>query len=169
MRLTHLLTVVVVGLVFSTLAYQQLTQGASMGWNDGQQRMTNQHAVVRTVGSVAAVPAPQVVVLDASPPPPEPAKATAASPSAAAEAAPTTPEWMQPEHNFLAFNKHAQAALSGVTPKGTTLHFTFGSGVMMDFVKNCARARALSATANAHAAHHLLPRAHAAHYLLARR
>ena len=58
---------------------------------------------------------------------------------AAVEAPPTAaelPAWMRPESSALAFNSHAQAQLARVTPRGTTMHFTFGSSVMMDFVKN---------------------------------
>ena len=36
----------------------------------------------------------------------------------------------------MAFNSPARTSLMQVRPRGTTLHFTFGSAVMMDFVKN---------------------------------
>jgi len=145
MRLSAFAGVVVAGLLCSTLAYQHLTSTAYysnlVGTSDGHQRMTNQHAVVKTVGSVAAAPVPQLVVPDASPPPP-PESVQATATAASTPDAPAVPEWMQPDHNYLAFNDHAKGALSRVAPKGTTLHFTFGSGVMMDFVKNCERSAA---------------------------
>ncbi|KOO32476.1 glycosyltransferase family 77 protein [Chrysochromulina tobinii] len=36
----------------------------------------------------------------------------------------------------LALNEPAKHALAAVEPRGTTIHFTFGTSVMMDFVKN---------------------------------
>ena len=81
---------------------------------------------------------------------------TAAATTAAARATPTTatalsssgevhgevqgePAWLLRASNSsaLLLNAPARAALSAVAqPAGTTLHFTFGSAVMMDFVKN---------------------------------
>ena len=141
--------VVLVGLTLSSLAYRHLTNTSYYSFSeDGQQqRMTNQHAVVHYAAS-ASYGTPPLVHND-PPPPPPPLDAAAATvamaekiipvekPAAAASSVPTA-EWMDPEHNFLAFNEHAKRELTPVTPKGTTLHFTFGSGVMMDFVKNCA-------------------------------
>ena len=46
------------------------------------------------------------------------------------------PLWLEPSHTNLLFNSHAQAQLAPYEPARTTLHFTFGSAVMMDFVKN---------------------------------
>ena len=143
--------VVLVGLTLSSLAYRHLTNTSYYSFSeDGQQqRMTNQHAVVHYAAS-ASYGTPPLVHND-PPPPPPPLDAAAATPAvaekiipaekpaAAAASSVPTAEWMDPEHNFLAFNEHAKRELTPVTPKGTTLHFTFGSGVMMDFVKNCAR------------------------------
>ena len=61
-----------------------------------------------------------------------PANAAAAVASAPAEA----PTWMRPEASALAFNAPARAEFAGVSPRGATLHFTFGTSSMMDFVKN---------------------------------
>ena len=61
-----------------------------------------------------------------------PANAAAAVASAPAEA----PAWMRPEASALAFNAPARAEFAGVSPRGATLHFTFGTSSMMDFVKN---------------------------------
>jgi hypothetical protein len=36
----------------------------------------------------------------------------------------------------LALNEPAKHALAAIEPRGTTIHFTFGTSVMMDFVKN---------------------------------
>ena len=46
------------------------------------------------------------------------------------------PLWLEPPQTNLLFNSHAQAQLAPYEPARTTLHFTFGSAVMMDFVKN---------------------------------
>ena len=43
---------------------------------------------------------------------------------------------MAPDRTALVYNNASYAALAPYTPKGTTLHFTFGSAVMLDFVKN---------------------------------
>ena len=67
-----------------------------------------------------------------SPPPTTSPPARAAGLSPAAE----LPRWLTPIGSALLFNAPARSALSGLAPKGTTLHFTFGSAVMMDFVKN---------------------------------
>ena len=66
----------------------------------------------------------------AEPPPP------AAAAVAADGTPPPLPKWMQPENNNLLLNEAAVAHLRAVPPAGTTLHFTFGSSVMTDFVKN---------------------------------
>ena len=44
--------------------------------------------------------------------------------------------WLERGRTALAFNQHALRTLSAVVPRQTTLHFTFGSAVMMDFVNN---------------------------------
>ena len=67
-----------------------------------------------------------------SPPPPPPPELSLPPPPLAKE----LPAWLEPEGTALAFNTHAKAALRSIRPRGTTLHFTFGSSVMMDFVKN---------------------------------
>ena len=46
------------------------------------------------------------------------------------------PLWLETGETNLLFNSHAQAQLAPYVPARTTLHFTFGSAVMMDFVKN---------------------------------
>tara|TARA_B100000524_G_scaffold344764_1_gene242466 strand:+ start:205 stop:2913 length:2709 start_codon:yes stop_codon:yes gene_type:complete len=46
------------------------------------------------------------------------------------------PKWLLPEGTALVFNGWAKVALAHFKPRGTTLHFTFGSAVMIDFVKN---------------------------------
>jgi hypothetical protein len=94
--------------------------------------------------AAAAAPQPQQPQQQQQPPqpqqqqPPQPQQQPAAA-AAAADAAPRVPRvprWLQPEQSALAFNSPAVASLAAVTPKGSTLHFTFGSSVMMDFVKN---------------------------------
>ena len=154
-RLGHLIGVVVIGLIFSSVAFRSLSQstGVSMWASDSTSRMRSQHAVV-TYGAALA---PQE--LPPPPPPPLPQQQDAAalpvkprvSAAAAASAPPpafdglaerpavvptAVPDWLQPEHSYLAFNGHSRAALAHIVPKGSTLHFTFGSSVMMDFVKN---------------------------------
>ena len=44
--------------------------------------------------------------------------------------------WLQPDQTALVFNSAARAALAPLAPERTTLHFTFGSAVMIDFLKN---------------------------------
>ena len=46
------------------------------------------------------------------------------------------PRWLEPDQSYLAFNEPARKAFARVEPVQTTLHFTFGSSIMMDFVKN---------------------------------
>lgn len=66
----------------------------------------------------------------------------AAQPAAQPARKARIPRWLQPEQSALAFNAPAVAELAPVgpenvgPPRGTTLHFTFGSSVMVDFVKN---------------------------------
>jgi len=57
--------------------------------------------------------------------------ASRAPPPAAATSA-----WTPPTDCALAFNGPARAMLGETPIRGTTLHFTFGTAVMMDFVKN---------------------------------
>lgn len=97
-----------------------------------------------TGSEVSATPADSTGSVDpvadpvaASPPPSSPPTAVpeysnATKPSRSAE----LPRWLQPDASALTFNAAAREQLSPVTPKGTTLHFTFGSSIMMDFVKN---------------------------------
>jgi len=49
---------------------------------------------------------------------------------------PQSQPWMRTEKTALVLNEAARAAFGAVEPRGTTIHFTFGSAVMMDFVKN---------------------------------
>ena len=44
--------------------------------------------------------------------------------------------WLEPDRTHLLYNDHAKRQLAPYVPAATTLHFTFGSAVMMDFVKN---------------------------------
>ena len=47
------------------------------------------------------------------------------------------PAYMRPERSALRFNNASAASLAPLgEPRGATLHFTFGSAVMMDFVRN---------------------------------
>ena len=70
------------------------------------------------------------------------AATVAATTEPATTGAPATlanlPAWMLPEVSgrALALNEPAKHALAAVVPRGTTIHFTFGTSVMMDFVKN---------------------------------
>lgn len=70
------------------------------------------------------------------------AATVAATTEPATTGAPATlanlPAWMLPEVSgrALALNEPAKHALAAVEPRGTTIHFTFGTSVMMDFVKN---------------------------------
>ena len=41
-----------------------------------------------------------------------------------------------PENTALVFNEAGREVFGQLEPLGTTIHFTFGSAVMMDFVKN---------------------------------
>ena len=43
--------------------------------------------------------------------------------------------YMDPDRTALVYNNASRAALAPHDPRGSTLHFTFGSAVMMDFVK----------------------------------
>jgi hypothetical protein len=122
---TSVVGLVIISLGLSALAYRSLSHSdaVTVNWRDGQKRMTNQHAVIRTIVS--------------APPPPEKASDDAAPLPVRVVAPKPMPAWLLPEHSFLAFNEHARSLLREYTaPAGTTLHFTFGSGVMMDFVKN---------------------------------
>ena len=62
-----------------------------------------------------------------------PAPDAAAAPPAAAA---SPPAWMRPNASALSLNPPAAAEFAAVEPLGTTLHFTFGTSSMMDFVKN---------------------------------
>ena len=44
--------------------------------------------------------------------------------------------WLLPENTALVFNEAGREVFGQLEPLGTTIHFTFGSAVMMDFVKN---------------------------------
>ena len=44
--------------------------------------------------------------------------------------------WLLPENTALVFNEAGREVYGQLEPRGTTIHFTFGSAVMMDFVKN---------------------------------
>ena len=82
---------------------------------------------------------PESDVSSSPPPPPanEAIRATSAPDSvvqATASVAVAEVAWMR-RSNFV-FSPIAHKTLAHVAPRGTTLHFTFGTSVMMDFVKN---------------------------------
>lgn len=52
-----------------------------------------------------------------------------------------TPAWMRPDASALALNAPARTEFATISPRGVTLHFTFGTSSMMDFVKNVGAAR----------------------------
>ena len=97
-------------------------------------------AQIPVAAAVEVVTAVTTDTISPPPPPPPPEQqqqpALTAAPTSAAGAA--LPAWMKPEVSgrALAFNAPGQAALASVEPRGTTMHFTFGTSVMMDFVKN---------------------------------
>jgi len=109
-------------------------------------RMAHQHAVI-AYDTAGGLPGPQLntgkQLTNPQPPADELATPIAAS-SQAAE--PEPPAWLcgptcskrasTSEAVALLFNQPARIELSSYTPRGTTLHFTFGSSIMMDFVKN---------------------------------
>ena len=142
-RVTHLAIAIAVGLTVSTVAYRGLTMRTadSSNLSDGV-RMTTQHAVVRYAsGSGSASPVATTYASTSPPPPPlppppPPPPQASVSPLGSGTQPAAVPEWLQPSRTALAFNAAARSDLSGVVPRGTTLHFTFGSSVMMDFVKN---------------------------------
>ena len=80
-----------------------------------------QNDVDPVAGSPPPVRAPPLVTQATSNKPAEPA---------------ALPRWLRPEASALTFNEAARVQLAPIQPAGTTLHFTFGSSVMMDFVKN---------------------------------
>ena len=134
MRLSFLVGTVVVGLLCSTLAFHSLSGNRS---SFSGSRMTSQHASIQYVGTVLR-PQAELRVNDA-PPPPVPIAAKdlpPPSPPPPLAALRATPEWMSPAKTYLAFNSPAKDTLARQQPHGTTIHFTFGSSVMMDFVKN---------------------------------
>eukprot|EP00965_Chrysotila_dentata_P125969 4163633-Pleurochrysis_carterae.AAC.3 len=118
MRVSHVAaTFFLVGLPFSL--YRALNSVSSAGISYG--RLHDQHAIIQEVlpsqGEAAA-------------PPP------AAKPAATLTADSELPRWLHPDASALMYNQAARMELAPITPRGTTLHFTFGSSVMMDFVKN---------------------------------
>ena len=48
---------------------------------------------------------------------------------------------MRPDASALALNAPARTEFATISPRGVTLHFTFGTSSMMDFVKNVGAAR----------------------------
>ena len=54
----------------------------------------------------------------------------------AGEARPATPAWKLPEESNLVVNAPGTALLAATEPRTTTLHFTFGSLSMLDFLHN---------------------------------
>ena len=64
--------------------------------------------------------------------PPSTAQASSSAPLNAS----TAPRWLEPPATHLLYNQHAKGRLASYEPARTTLHFTFGSAVMIDFVKN---------------------------------
>ena len=50
---------------------------------------------------------------------------------------PATPQtWIEPKNTALVFNEAGRKVFENLPPHGATIHFTFGSAVMMDFVQN---------------------------------
>ena len=143
-------------LLYRTL-FAQFESASLSSWSSSG-RMANQHAVVSEIpprptwaeaqrflhpmrhepldfedgtAPVKAGPEAAVPVAEVDQPQSQPAKPTALAPS-------SEPAWMQPDVSgrALALNAPARAAFSRIEPRGTTVHFTFGTSVMMDFVKN---------------------------------
>ena len=90
--------------------------------------------------SPGASPPTAAAIGAASPAAASPAAASpaAASPVTASPTASPAPvaRWLQPDQTALVFNAPALAVLNKLTPARTTLHYSFGSAVMMDFVRN---------------------------------
>ena len=100
---------------------------------DAQLEAAVQAAAAAAAGQPAPVrPAAAAAAAEIPPPPPLPPPSTDAAGAPAVE-----PAWLRSDSSALMFNMPARRSLSAVAkPAGTTLHFTFGSAVMMDFVKN---------------------------------
>eukprot|EP00908_Phaeocystis_cordata_P014225 Transcript_25326.p1 GENE.Transcript_25326~~Transcript_25326.p1 ORF type:complete len:470 (+),score=180.70 Transcript_25326:59-1411(+) len=100
---------------------------------DAQLEAAVQAAAAAAAGQPAPVrPAAAAAAAEIPPPPPLPPPSMDAAGAPAVE-----PAWLRSDSTALMFNMPARRSLSAVAkPAGTTLHFTFGSAVMMDFVKN---------------------------------
>ena len=107
-----------------TLFYRVCTLNTfDSSWAPATGRLGNQHVVIQHIPRRP----PQLDLMP--PPPPLPDTSDAMAPA-------KLPSWLLPNGSALAFNDHAQTTLASLEPRRTTLHFTFGSAVMMDFVKN---------------------------------
>ena len=129
-KLSAFVAAVVVGLICSTLAFRSLSSNRSFfDASSAASRMTSQHMTIQYVGTALRAD-------DSAPPPPVPHAVDSPPPSSPSAAVFSTPGWMTPAKTYLSFNAPAKASLAPHPPHGTTVHFTFGSSVMMDFVKN---------------------------------
>ena len=66
--------------------------------------------------------------------------------------------WLRPERTALSFNDPGKTEFARTEPRGTTLHFTFGTNSMIDFVNNWSTPRARVGTCDE--PHALLLREH---------
>ena len=134
MRLLH---GVVPHVTWGTLPEAEQAQWAAHGCDQELERHSSDASSVSASASSAsassvssASSASASASASASPPPSPPAPALVQNSSRG------VPLWLEPPQTNLLFNTHAQAQLALYEPSRTTLHFTFGSAVMMDFVKN---------------------------------
>ena len=147
---SRLLSSVGAATVLTFLIYRSLTASFDTSWQPAsgasqQTRSGSQHVVVK-YGTTLAQPQQQPVAVEATaatefPPPPPLADASSSGgrsggSSTTSSSPAALPSWLEAGKTALAFNEQAQASLAPFNPARTTLHFTFGSAVMMDFVKN---------------------------------
>ena len=139
MRLSRLVAIVA-AVALTIVIYQSLASQAALAssaaWLTSASKSLGGNVVHAYVYGSAGSPEdgwfPEAAAaFENSPPPPEPVAIEQPTVAAAAE----PPSWMTSRSN-LVFNAPARAGLSRVVPRGTTLHFTFGSIVMLDFVHN---------------------------------
>jgi len=97
---------------------------------DGQGGSARSHEMIRPRPSGVTASAPPLLLGQPPPPPADSLRPTDGG----------LPRFLQPGASQLVFNEPAIRHLAANAPSGsipaTTLHFTFGSAVMMDFVKN---------------------------------
>ena len=131
------------------LLFRSIHFSASFGlsdaaaWLDGERRL-DQHATVRILDDDVHAPVPATAPPVTAPPtmtasPPPPGASTAAPTTAAATNASLHNATLAAmARSNLVYNRPGYALLGALEPArvGTTLHFTFGSIVMRDFVRN---------------------------------